>query len=167
MGKVNKNGIQIKINKNEVENKDDIINFFNHKNAKLANRGLLGHVKRFTGYNKKKGQNQCNYEENEWRYVVTQSDDIPWFWDNESYEKWRGEGEKPLPNDLLLDKKLKFNVQDINFIIIEKEEQLNRTIEKIEKLPYIGGNEQNILTDDDRSILISRIISMEHIKSNF
>ena len=37
-----------------------------------------------TGKNPKTGKAQCNYEENEWRYIVHEQKDIDWHWGQRS-----------------------------------------------------------------------------------
>lgn len=140
---------------------------FNQFSNKKPYNLLLGYIKKYNGENLKKKTIQCNYEENEWRYVLKETDDIKWYWNKEEIDKWRGsEKNKPAPIDYFKERKLKFDLDDLTYIIVEKESQVQSMIDKISKMEKIGGNSSKI-TENDKKILISKIISMEKIKKDF
>ncbi len=107
---------------------------------------------------------QINYEENEWRYLVEDTNDTPWFWCKVDYEKWRGKDSKPLPTKALKDKKLEFSVKDIAFVLIKEESEIPQIVDFINKEGVISDK---YIDDDEKLILCSRIISFERIKNNF
>ncbi len=145
------------------ESLEGIKYFFNRNNAREAVYSLYGYVKKYISPGKE-GE-QVNYLENEWRYVVTGSG-IDWKWNEDEYTRWRGTGKKPEPTDALKDKKLKFNVRDISYVIVEKDCQISEMVDIIQSLKCVGGNEDAI-SDDDRKILLTKIISQEKIGADF
>lgn len=129
---------------------------------------LNAFIKRFQGTIKKKGRfmEQVHYEENEWRYVVHQ-DCVDWLINKEEYDVWRGTNKKkPKPSDILVEQKLKFNIDDIVYIIVEQDNQIKKMIQSIRKIKFIGGNTKPI-ADLDKDILISKLLSMERVKRDF
>lgn len=113
-----------------------------------------------------KGKPYENYKENEWRFIVEETDSIKWLY-NEDYEKWRGDKEnnpKPKPTEALIEKSLKFSVSDINHIILYEESEIPAFIRRIRELEKIG----NIVLDaDTKDILISKISSFERIQKDY
>ncbi|MDP3387888.1 MAG: abortive infection system antitoxin AbiGi family protein [Eubacteriales bacterium] len=110
------------------------------------------------------------YEENEWRYLVSNSSESKWIWDESDYKKWRGPEEypsgrkTPKPNSGI--SPLTFTVDDINYIIVKKEKQIPPLIDFIQELNIIGGSEK-LLSDSDKKILLTKIISLEVIDHDF
>jgi hypothetical protein len=126
---------------------------------------ICGFVKQYNGEHK--GKAQCNYEENEWRYVVEENDNIQWKWSEDQYKNWRGTGKKKNQADSYLSgKKLSFGVDDISYIIVEHENQRGDIIEFINKMTSVGGASTTI-DRKERLKLISKIISIEQIKKDF
>lgn len=133
--------------------------------AKLAVQHLYGYTKRYIV--KHRGEDVVTYEENEWRYVVGESDKVKWYWGEEEYNKWRGDGErKPEPSPELKELKIKFEPKDVNHIIVERDEQVPRMIDFIGSLRQFGGIEGDI-DDNDKKMLMSKVISFQSIKSDF
>ena len=65
-------------------------------------------------YGEYDGNIQVNYEENEWRYLVEDTESTPWFWNKIGYDEWRGDRNatpKPEPSDALIKHKLQFPVE--------------------------------------------------------
>jgi hypothetical protein len=110
------------------------------------------------------------YEENEWRYLVRDEEGHKWFWDLKDYQRWRGierypNGRKtPKPNSGI--PPLTFTVDDINYIIVKNEEQIPPLIDFLHILNNIGGSEK-LLSDSDKKILLTKIISLEVIDHDF
>lgn len=147
----------------------------NYRKSNIKNQvNLMGFIKRYEedinskNISKKSKLKQCNYEENEWRYVVNECDKIKWLRGSEEYKQWRGElkSNKPIPSQYFMERKLIFDIEDITYIIVEQENQISGLVTKIEKLKNIGDNSEK-LTDKRKILLISRIISMERIKRDF
>lgn len=112
-----------------------------------------------------------NYVENEWRYVVGQSENLHWHKSIEEYLEWRGTGigdhkPNPMNNLALYNNRLKFKADDINYLIVEEEKDVPELIYYIISINYIGGS--NVpLTPKDKIYLISRIRSIECIRRDY
>ena len=158
----------IPIDLNNPSSVQNIAPFFNLNNAYAANRVLFGNLKRYES--EWQGEPLINYVENEWRFVVGESEDIQWFWRREDYMAWRGDvrKQKPKPTEVLKNHKLNFSPNDITHIIVQTEDQVARMIDFIDdsKFGHIGGNEETP-SDNDRKRLISKIISQERIAKDF
>jgi hypothetical protein len=123
---------------------------------------LFGFTKPYIG--KRGDEDQNNYEENEWRFVLGENRSIPinWLW-GDSYSQWRGDKENPKPVSIF--HPLIFDIEDINFIILQNDSEIPDIIDYIEGLNDVGGN---LITDNSqKSILISKIISMDRIDKDF
>lgn len=131
-----------------------------------VNQNLYGYVKKYTGKNPKTGKDQCNYEENEWRYIVHERKDIDWLWGQKEYEQWRGINDKPEATEALKNQKLTFTVEDISHIIVDKDSQIPAIITYIRKLTKLGGME-NILTSDEKDMLCAKVTSIERIEKDY
>lgn len=158
------NDTRITIDFSDPKSFDALGPFFNLGNAKEAVYSLYGYVKRFFS-NGPDGQTQSNYIENEWRYVVT-GEGIDWKWSAEEYKLWRGDGAKPEPSDALKAKMLTFNVGDISHIIVKSEGEVHYFVDTILSMKGIGGYADG-LSDDDRKLLLTKIISQEKIEKDF
>lgn len=166
LDKIGSDGRTLPINPNDKNSVSHIVPFMNHIFSHNANVNLFGYVKKYTGVGKK-NNNQCNYEENEWRYIIQDAPAHKWLWNKDEYNKWRGFGQsKPIPTEALEREKLTFGVSDITHIIVEFERQIPDIIRYIDKLVQIGGTDKQI-SDTERKILYSKIISMEKIKKDF
>lgn len=162
-------GQSLKIDLQNPNSVSEIATLINHGNSQSANLNLFGYAKKYTGVNSKKVE-QCNYEENEWRYIVKEdiSSGINWKWNKSEYDLWRGDTSKskPTPITALEQKKLVFEVDDITHIIVEQERQITDIINYVEKLKQLGGSDK-ILTENDKKQIYTKIISMEKIKNDF
>lgn len=100
------------------------------------------------------------YEEREWRY-------IPYLRDSTQPIKL-GLFEKEFCDKLIKEKeetklekyKLSFEPNDIKYIIVNKETEIPKMIQKIREI-------KAKYSDDEKDLLITRIISMEHILADF
>ena len=157
----------LNINLNNPESVNNIVPFINHNNAYAANRKLCGYLKRYES--EWQGKPLVNYVENEWRFVVGESEQTPWFWNRADYMAWRGnvENPKPIPGENLMSHRLSFEAADVTHIIIEKEDQVARMIDFIDnsKFTRVGGGTD--VTATDKKVLISRIISLERVAKDF
>jgi hypothetical protein len=158
------NDTGITINLSDKKSLDALVPFFNRGNAKDAVYSLYGYVKRFFSQGPS-GQMQSNYIENEWRYVAT-GEGIDWKWSADEYKRWRGDGTKPEPSDALKAKTLTFNVGDISHIIVKSEGEVHHFVNAILCMNVFGGH-ADALSDDDRKLLLTKIISQEKIEKDF
>lgn len=145
--------------------KPQIVAFVNRINAHSANQSIHGMIKKY--YGEYDGNIQINYEENEWRYLVEDTECTPWFWDKAGYEQWRGDRRtthKPVPNEALIKEKLQFTAQDVAFIIVSKEEEISDMVNFISSMEYIANTE---ISEGDKLMLYTRIISLERIQKDF
>lgn len=145
---------------------EPIFSYSHYNNLDSATCRLLGLIKK---YNSKRGNKiQNNYIENEWRYVVEDTINEHWLWSSKEYEYWRGKPtkKKPKPTSYLINEKLTFTVNDISHIILEHENQIPKFINKIQNLDFIGGTAAKV-TQCEKQILLTKIISMEKIKQDF
>lgn len=110
-------------------------------------------------YKNKDKNDYINYNENEWRYVVCND----WLWDKDKYDKWRGKSKLKPPSKF---EPLKFNIADVNFIILENKSDVSDFVTYIRELKVFGGNKKPI-TDEDKNILLTKIITIDDIESNF
>lgn len=62
--------------------------------------------------------------------------------------------------------KLKYKVDDISYIIVEKDDQISDMVDYILGLDSIGGNEE-LMPDNDKKLLLTKIISQEKIGKDF
>ena len=127
---------------------------------------LMGFLKNYNGVHK--GKSQCNYEENEWRRVISNSTTITWKLNDLEYTTWRGTGnKKPNADTYLKSYKLTFSIDDISYIILEQENQRVKVIDYVSKMTSVGGVLGSVVNERDKLKLISKIISMEQIKKDF
>lgn len=144
--------------------KPQIAALINHNNAHSANESIHGMVKKYYGeYN---GNTQINYEENEWRFLVEDTENTPWFWNKAEYDEWRGDKNKPKPkpSQSLTDKKLQFSANDVAFIIVSEEIEVPLMVNFISQISTISGIE---ISDEEKLVLYTRIISLEKIQKDF
>lgn len=138
--------------------------FINWNSSKDAVYSLFGYVKKYSSPGPG-SKEEVNYIENEWRYVVT-GENIDWKWSEKDYNDWRGRGVKPEPSESLKSSRLKFKVDDISYIIVERESQIADMVDYILGLDVLGGNVEPML-DIDKKILLTKIISQEKIGKDF
>ncbi|MBO5250052.1 MAG: hypothetical protein J6B15_04845 [Muribaculaceae bacterium] len=145
--------------------KPQIVAFINSRNAHSANQSIHGMIKKY--YGEYDGNIQINYEENEWRYLVEDTERTPWYWNKAEYDEWRGDrsiADKPKPTAFLVEKKLLFTANDITFIVVAHEKDVSQMVNFISTMRIIGGN---AISEEDKLMLYTRIISLERIKNDF
>lgn len=139
--------------------------FFKTLNANKAKDYTLGFVKKYNG--EWKGKVYCNYDENEWRYVLEEGfHDIFWHSTVDEYKEWRGpiSKSKPKPTYEMKQLGMKFSINDINHIILNYESQIPKFISSLRKIHAIGNN---VLTSEDMDLLISKVTSFEKIAKDY
>ena len=130
----------------------------------------IGLLKPHTSYRKGKNEEesvrQVNYDECEWRIIAPEIWDMDkgteqrWLWSKEEYETWRGKGEKPFMGDA----KVIFSVDCISCIIVETEQEISAFIQRMEELDTIC---EETLSQEQKNLLFSKVISFERIKKDF
>ena len=152
----------ISVHLDESRSLPELKDFINMGISAMANRSLWGFSKKYIN-----GE-YCNYEENEWRYIVYENQDVEWLWGNDAYTKWRGskDCEKPKATDELMCSRLQFDVSDISHIIVREEKEILNLIEFVDGIEFIGGSNRK-LTAYDKKILISKMISVDRIENDF
>lgn len=150
------------LNKEKVETTSIRISKFN---VRTSITYLFGFTKKYE--NERNGKFQCNYEENEWRYILPETlnngNIAKWFWDENTYSKWRGDSKKKPKSTFT---PLKFDITDVSFIILSDESQISRMIDYIEKIEVLGGSEKKF-DEIAKKNLMSKIISIDRIKKDF
>ena len=161
--------------------------FLFSKKLKEDTLPLFGYVKKYEGERTitdedgtKKTVSQNNYIENEWRYIIPESQTVKWLWGERAYSDWRGDKSKskPAPSKELKTHTLTFNVDDISFIIVETEEQVKEMITWLSYVKKIGGNlicpkditdskERRRIFEICHRTLVSKVISLERIRMDF
>ena len=162
----NQDYIALPLKQSDPDFKSTLISFMDSVNLFQVRSTLFGFTKTYS--EKRKGEIQNNYEENEWRFVLGENklpgSSIEWKWGEEAYKIWRGDKEKDLKPDSIF-QPLKFGVEDVNFIILEDDSQIPEMIKYIQGLKEFGG--YKIISHSQKSILISKIISMARIEKDF
>lgn len=132
--------------------------------TRYANDNLLGYIKPYITQND--DGNRINYTESEWRYIVTEIDGVEWLRGEKKYKEWRGDSNDPKPKapKEVLEKKLTFAVDDINYLITKTEEDSMKLLQDIQKLRVICGEP---IFELDRYKLANKIISFEKIENDF
>lgn len=130
----------------------------------------IGLLKPHTSYRKRKDEEesvkQVNYDECEWRIIAPEIWDIDkgteqsWLWSEKEYEKWRGDGVKPFMGD----SKVTFSVDCISYIVVETEQEIPAFIQQLGELDALC---EEPLSQEQKSLLISKVISFERIKKDF
>jgi Protein of unknown function (DUF2743). len=125
---------------------------------------MLGNMKKYEYSEKDK--TQINYDECEWRLVIPENAKLSdqslckWYWQKKEYETWRRSVETPFVPGA---PPFVFDVSDINYIIINDESSRPIFLDKINKLDSICGK---IMTKEEKSILISKIMSFDQINNS-
>lgn len=124
--------------------------------------------KKYEGQYKNKPIN--NYLENEWRYIVLESEKIKWKWSKEEYESWRFPSgiknkKKPAPSSELKEFTLTFTPEDVKYILVKDDDSKSKMIEYIKTLQMFGGSTP--IADKDRYDIISKIITMKQVQEDF
>ena len=130
----------------------------------------IGLLKPHTSYRKRKDEEervrQINYNECEWRIIAPEIWDMDkgteqsWLWSEEEYNAWRGVGPKPFMDDA----RVTFSVDCISCIVVETEKEIPAFIQELGELDTIC---EEPLSQEQKSLLFSKVISFERIKKDF
>lgn len=134
----------------------------------------IGLLKPYISYNRKKKQYQRNYDECEWRVIEPEIWDMDegirfsWLWSEQEYKTWRGNGAKPFIKQESDESNesyagITFTVDCISFIIVKTEKEIPLFIKRLGKLKTICGEQ---LTQEQKDLLFSKVISFERIKKD-
>ncbi len=140
----------------------NIFNEIGHRHSYAIS--MLGYMKKYEYSEEDKAQ--INYDECEWRLVIPESAQLDrkslckWYWQKKEYETWRSSVEKPFVPGA---PPFVFDVSDINYIIVNDESSKQIFLDKINKLDSICGK---IMTIEEKSILISKIMSFDQINAS-
>lgn len=141
----------------------DISLFLNELDSNDAKTHMFGFMKKYVG--EWKNEEYCNYEENEWRYIVKEGyHEIWWLWGKTEYETWRGDihQNKPQPTEDLKLLGLDFSIDDINHIVLKDESEIPKFIDQLSDIMGQKG-----WSKEDYSILLSKITTFERIRNDF
>lgn len=142
-------------------------------NAQLqhdVNTYIVGYMKKYEGEYKGKPIN--NYVENEWRFIVPDTNETKWMWSKKEYDDWRfpkgviKNVPKPKPTSSLINYQLTFTPNDVKYILVKNMEFKKRVIEYIKTLKTFGSKDYE-LTDEDKLDLTTKIITIEQVKEDF
>ena len=148
----------------------NIKEFLDQLSDDRANMYSLGFLKKYDG--EWEGKPYCNYDENEWRYILEDGFKRIRWKNGDEYKKWRGKTHdingktipKPAPTADLRKLGLRFTMKEINHIILDKESEIPQFIEDLLAITSIGDKKE---TRQDLSILISKITSFERITQDY
>lgn len=141
----------------------DATNSFKSKNPDKSTYRILGYSKPITKITAVTGINSNNYIEREWRKVYANQGTQSWLTIKE-YNIYRGAKQTAKKQ---IGSPLKFSVEDIDLIIVPQ-----NTIKDIvqyildSQFNRIGGKEKVVIKNDDKILLISKIIAYESLKDN-
>lgn len=130
----------------------------------------IGLLKPHTSYRRRKDEEECviqvNYDECEWRIIAPEVWDMEkgteqnWLWSQEEYDVWRGKGAKPFMGD----SKVTFTVDCISSIFVATEREIPAFIQKLGELDSLC---EEPLSQEQKNLLFSKVISFERIKKDF
>lgn len=128
---------------------------------KYAN-SIIGYMKPY--YMFRNGHKQINYDECEWRSVLPDKShyraiSYNWIWEN--YDEWRTSVKNKFVEGPPL---LCLTEKSVRYIIVPKEKDCEKLIEKINNLHVFSGKK---IDDRIKSSLCSKIISFEHMNKDF
>lgn len=99
--------------------------------------------------------------------MVEDTEDTPWFWNKAGYDVWRGDRSntpKPEPSEALIKHKLQFTAKDVAFIIVSKEQEVSDMVNFLSGVDNVADTK---ISEEDKLILYTRIISLERIQKDF
>lgn len=125
---------------------------------------ILGYAKPLYKIEKNKDLNNNNYIEREWRKVYASRMQFKWKTQQE-YQAYRGDDE--LNPKTAVGVPLRFSADDVNFIIIPRNDAPNiRDYIMRSPIRYIGGKNTVVITNNDRELLLSKLVTYEDLIEN-
>lgn len=135
-------------------------NFLNNRKDYDSYR-ILGYSKPMTKPTKQNGQSSDNYAEREWRKVYANPAPLKWLTEAE-YDVYRGNHNTPKQP---ISTPLHFNVNDIDFILVDKRNVNTLQNFIMNNLKQIGGNLKQI-KNLEKWTLLSKILVYEDLLHN-
>lgn len=135
-------------------------NFISNRKKTDAYR-ILGYSKPMTKPTKKEGQSSDNYAEREWRKVYANRRVTRWL-TKEEYTKYRGEPNSPKQP---IGDPLKFKIEDVDLILVDKQNVQNLREFIMNRISHLGGNIEKV-TNEERWVLLSKILVYEDLMRN-
>ena len=135
--------------------------------AFIANRNeydkyrILGYAKPMQKPTKQEGRSSDNYAEREWRKVYANPAPLKWLTDAE-YQIYRGQTNNP-KNPVGLP--LHFEVHDIDFILVDKNNVRNLQNAIMNTIQHVGGS-PDIISEGEKLDLLSKILVYENLLHN-
>ena len=123
---------------------------------------ILGYAKPVKKNLRIKGKSSDNYVEREWRKVYANPSPLKWKTEAE-YNIYRGDKAAPKQP---VGTPLGFDINDIDFILIDKSNLNNLCHFIMGELNCIGGHLEHKLKDEDRYALLSKILVYENLVNN-
>jgi hypothetical protein len=133
----------------------------NTKKEHLELIDIIRYIKNYEGDLNRKGKITENYrfsDEREWRYVPSLSDTYPFFLSERAFLE---NGGKDFFNEIISNLRLEFTLDDIKYIIIKKESEIDEFIKHIRRVK--GKN----YSSGDIERLTTRILTSEQIRTDF
>lgn len=127
------------------------------KNYEKCNN-LLAFAKPYNKYANPKGYRLNNYREREWRKAYNTV-----FIKNDEEDATLSQNKPPKQHPTML---LTFSNADITFILVPNDKERLVLIRSIQDFKSIGGTSSEI-SDEDRLLLVSKILTIDDIKRNF
>lgn len=122
---------------------------------------ILGYSKPITKPTQTRGRSSDNYAEREWRKVYANPAPLKWKTKAE-YDDYRGSKENP---KTAVGTPLKFKVDEIDFILVDKQSAPTLRDFIMNKLTNLCGA-PNVLSIDDKYCLLSKILAFEDLVHN-
>lgn len=133
----------------------------------LANRKnyddyrILGYAKPMQKPTKQEGRSYDNYAEREWRKVYANPAPLKWLTEAE-YQIYRGQ---PNSSKSPVGQPLHFEVKDIDFILVDKNNVRNIQNAIMNTIQHVGGA-YSLVSESDRLDLLSKILVYENLIHN-
>lgn len=126
--------------------------------AKAKNKAI-GWFKPYENAETNKNSHSIYYDECEWRLLSTNTS---WFWEVDNFEKWENARKDRFLNNGNC--KIGFDAKYIKYILVYQEQNIKSTVERLLKLKTLGGRD---ITDKEKHLLISKVISFDSISQDF
>jgi hypothetical protein len=128
-----------------------------------VNLNILRYCKNYIGNlerNNKVINNYRFYDEREWRFIPNwDNNEVKGILDKKEYEDYRGDKKSPKP--LINNITLKFNANDIKYIIVKSEKDIPKMIRIISSVNNLIENK------DEADILSSKILTIDQLNQDF
>lgn len=154
--------------------KEVFMSFVNPFLDKKAHDYTIGYLKLYKG--EWEGKEYCNYNENEWRYILEDGINGVFWKTGEEYDSWRGLTFrydklkrkipilKPSPSKELQSLGLSFSPDNIKHIVLDNDSEVPSFIKKIQEYRNMFNYK---IEEKDFNLLLSKITSFERIRKDF